>query len=394
MSDFPRATTESQLKEWRHGQAGAERLAAAILHLDGFENIDPQAPLGGPDDRKDILCAKGNSSYVGAAYFPTTDKSFVDIKDKFEHDLEGPVRHNRQGLIFVTNQKIGLADRASLEQSAIARGKLAILYHRERMRGLLDSPSGYGVRLEFLRIPMNESEQFAYFASSGNRLEYALERHSREIRNLARRIEFMHAGQKFAAQTIYRLATRLGEDVPPPPSGPDVPPAMLIEGRQEASPMSASLSRALLLYVHRTVCADMPFGLLGKLRHLTVWLGVPDADREHAEFVPPPPEEVPEKLEALLDSWNRRYAELVASGEDEKLEALARFHHGLLVIHPFMDGNGRVARSILMQQCIDILGRVEPGLLDKGTQYYQALKDADGDDFESLKELIQKAVSG
>ncbi len=60
MPDFPRPSTEPRLREWRTGQAGAERLGAAILHLDGFEDIDPQAPLGGPDDRKDILCRKGD----------------------------------------------------------------------------------------------------------------------------------------------------------------------------------------------------------------------------------------------------------------------------------------------------------------------------------------------
>ena len=45
MSEFPRPSTESQLREWRQGQVGAERLAAALLHLDGFVEIDPQAPL-------------------------------------------------------------------------------------------------------------------------------------------------------------------------------------------------------------------------------------------------------------------------------------------------------------------------------------------------------------
>ncbi len=48
MPDFPKPSTETRLREWRTGQAGAERLGAAILHLDGFEDIDPHAPLGGP----------------------------------------------------------------------------------------------------------------------------------------------------------------------------------------------------------------------------------------------------------------------------------------------------------------------------------------------------------
>lgn len=147
MPEFARATTESQLREWRLGQVGAERLATAILHLDGFTDIDPQAPLGGPDDHKDILCIKGSTKYVGAAYFPATEKTFAEVKNKFEHDLEGAARHNRQGLVFVTNQPISVMGRAKLEAIATASGKVAILYHQERIRALLDSPAGYGVRL-------------------------------------------------------------------------------------------------------------------------------------------------------------------------------------------------------------------------------------------------------
>ena len=71
MPDFPRPSTETQLREWRTGQAGSERLAAAILHLDGFEDIDPQAPLGGADDKKDILCRKGATPTSLASISPT-----------------------------------------------------------------------------------------------------------------------------------------------------------------------------------------------------------------------------------------------------------------------------------------------------------------------------------
>jgi hypothetical protein len=123
LPDF-QATTEAQLRDWRAGQVGAERLAAAILHLEAFEEIDPQAPLGGPDGRKDFLCRKGSSTYVAAAYFPNSDKPFADIKEKLEHDLEGAIRHSRNGLIFITNQHIGLADQLLLDEIAAAQGKV------------------------------------------------------------------------------------------------------------------------------------------------------------------------------------------------------------------------------------------------------------------------------
>ena len=66
--------TEFTLKSWRGGQIGAERLAATILHIEGFSAVDPQCPLGGPDGLKDVLCQMNSWTYVGAAYFPTEAK--------------------------------------------------------------------------------------------------------------------------------------------------------------------------------------------------------------------------------------------------------------------------------------------------------------------------------
>jgi hypothetical protein len=63
--------TEFKLIAWRDGSTQAERLAAAILTLSAYTEIDPQAPLGGPDGRKDIICIKGGRRWIGAVYFPS-----------------------------------------------------------------------------------------------------------------------------------------------------------------------------------------------------------------------------------------------------------------------------------------------------------------------------------
>lgn len=39
------------------------------------------------------------------------------------------------------------------------------IYHLERIRSLLDSPKGCGIRLEYLRIPMTEPEQWAFWSA-------------------------------------------------------------------------------------------------------------------------------------------------------------------------------------------------------------------------------------
>jgi fido (protein-threonine AMPylation protein) len=391
MVEFARATTESQLREWRLGQVGAERLAAAILHLDGFTEIDPQAPLGGSDDRKDILCIKGSTKYIGAAYFPTTEKTFAEIKDKFEHDLEGTARHDRQALAFITNQSIGLTGRSKLEAIAARSGKIAMLYHRERIRVLLDSPAGYGVRLQFLGIAMNEAEQLAYFASSGNKLEYALEHQAREIRNLARRIELLYAGQNFAVHTIHQIATNLGEEVPLPPNLDTASGSDRLEAEVTTTPVSAAITPGLLLFVHRIVCSQFPLGFVGKFRDRTVWVGGPTP--EDARYVAPPPDEVPKRLQGILSGWNHKFPELKSASSSEKLNAVAEFHHRLLALHPFLDGNGRVARTLLAQQCIDLFGRIDPALLDRGADYYLALQSADEGDLARLRDLIDRAIN-
>jgi len=64
------------------------------------------------------------------------------------------------------------------------------------------------------------------------------------------------------------------------------------------------------------------------------------------------------------------------------LEAVAAFHHGLVSIHPFLDGNGRTARAILIQQCVDPFGHIDPDLIDKGAAYYDAIFQADAGDLD------------
>ena len=393
MSEFPRATTESQLREWRDGSARAERLAAAILHLDGFTDIDPQAPLGGPDDRKDILCAKGSTEYVAAAYFPLAEKSFAEIEAKFQHDLEGPERHDRQGLVFITNQSITPNDRGTLEGAAADKGKIGILYHLERLRVILDSPAGYGVRLEYLRIPMNETEQFAYFSSSANKLEYALERQTMAIRALSRRIHVLNAGQEYMTATIFQIATNRGEEVSPPPDIAAPSQVNQLQAEDVTEQLSAALTPSLLLFVHRIVCTDLPSRFLGRFRDRTAWVGRLGTTEEDSALVFPPPDEILVRLQEVLTGWNQGFPALQKAGSTEKLDAVARFHHQLVALHPFTDGNGRVARTLLAQQCVDLLGQIDPALLDSGADYYLALRSADQDEFGLLVQLIERATN-
>ena len=68
------------------------------------------------------------------------------------------------------------------------------------------------------------------------------------------------------------------------------------------------------------------------------------------------------------------------------------WHARLLVIHPFFDGNGRTARAILMQQCLDLFGRADMSVMEKGARYYAALARADGGDLRDLAAIIRPII--
>ena len=59
------------------------------------------------------------------------------------------------------------------------------------------------------------------------------------------------------------------------------------------------------------------------------------------------PEEVPEEMKRLLDEYNGK--------KTVTLEDILAFHVRFERIHPFLDGNGRVGRLILLKECLNII---------------------------------------
>ena len=96
---------------WDKGRAFSERMAAKILAIEGFEDIDPQSPVGGSDGKKDIICHKYGKKYVAGCYFPNGQKKFKEIEDKFDDDIKGVSKNKADGFIFITNQKLTAGER-------------------------------------------------------------------------------------------------------------------------------------------------------------------------------------------------------------------------------------------------------------------------------------------
>jgi fido (protein-threonine AMPylation protein) len=381
-------STEAQLREWRGQQTFAERLAADVLRLEGFSGIDPQSPFGGPDGGKDLICEKSGTNFVAAVYFPHEDVRFAKTATKFSEDLANSLKHGTAGFIFFTNQKLTPGERAELEKSASAAHRVTLIYHRERIRVALDSPRGYGLRLRHLGIPLSPEEQFAYFASDKDDVTQALQANTEAVHKLTKRFQRLASlqthfaietvaavsavvqGEPFDRQSLERGAARLAEEP--------------VDGH-----LSSAISPELIKLVHRLLLSDTQ--IAGRFRATQVWFH--DSTGTARELVEPPPwDQVPILVKDLVNKWNETYPSVNAGSEENKCFAIAEFFHDLLLIHPFVDGNGRTARQILSMQCRDLFELEEDVILDKGVSYYESLQAANGGDFDFLAEMVFGAV--
>ena len=139
---------------------------------------------------KDLLCEKNGWNYVAAAYFPTNKIESKKVQEKFVHDLAGVSKISASGIVFLTNQALTPRERDALSGLVTAKGHKSILYHLERLRSILDSPSGYGARLEFLDINMSREEQVSFFSQWNRSFSDQLQAHGlMSIREISKKID-------------------------------------------------------------------------------------------------------------------------------------------------------------------------------------------------------------
>lgn len=77
----------------------------------------------------------------------------------------------------------------------------------------------------------------------------------------------------------------------------------------------------------------------GEFRNVQNWIGAPSCPIEKAQFVPP----IPESIMDYIDNWEK-YWHL---DRPDVLVQLAIIHAQFEIIHPFLDGNGRLGRMII-----------------------------------------------
>ncbi len=105
-----------------------------------------------------------------------------------------------------------------------------------------------------------------------------------------------------------------------------------------------------------------------------------------AKHRPPSHKEVPNFMSEVLRLLNKEAKEVNA------IEIAAEVHHKLVYIHPFWDGNGRLARLLMNIKLMQ--AGFPPTILRKQerTSYYKALEKADDGDFGPLTTMIAKDV--
>lgn len=380
-------TTESVLRDWRYGPVQAERLAAALLHVEGYEDVDPQHPLGGRDGLKDVLCKRRGRLFVAAAYFPPTAPSTAALTKKFNDDFAGVARNNADGFCFFVNQRLSVTRRAKLISSTGAAQ--VEIYHLERMRALLDSARGCGVRLEYLQIAMSEAEQFAFWDSSNSRL-------GERIRRLELLQQQTYEAVLASADSVVSR-THLRFDELQQQISSSLQPGRLIDLAAGGSP-TANLDIDLVCWLHRLVMSQQGAAGVsvltgGILRTANLWIG---ADYEDApRFTPPGPEEVPDLLARWALAWREGHNDLRNEPDRNRIVAsLAEFYYEFLRVHPFTDGNGRVADVLLDQAARELLQRsILERLSGNRPDHYRALAAANTGDLAPLRARIAAVLS-
>ncbi|HQZ24266.1 MAG TPA: Fic family protein [Flavobacterium sp.] len=134
-----------------------------------------------------------------------------------------------------------------------------------------------------------------------------------------------------------------------------------------------------ILSLHALVLRSIEEDFAGRIRNGGVRIS-------GANFVPPNANKVSDLLDELIDFINTNPLEL------NDIELAAVFHHKLVWIHPFFDGNGRTVRlsmNLLLMRC-----GFPPAIILKNDRkkYYEALNQANNGNYQKLMLLMCQAL--
>jgi Fic family protein len=139
------------------------------------------------------------------------------------------------------------------------------------------------------------------------------------------------------------------------------------------------LSATVLLDIHRFMLNNIEDLYAGRLRNAGVRI-------QAANFVPPNARKVPDLVDELMQFVNDNPLSL------NIIELATVFHHKMVWIHPFFDGNGRTAR--LAMNLILLNAGYPPAIILRNdrSKYYDALNKANNGNYAKLMLLMAQAL--
>ncbi|MCL2032927.1 MAG: Fic family protein [Methanomassiliicoccaceae archaeon] len=110
----------------------------------------------------------------------------------------------------------------------------------------------------------------------------------------------------------------------------------------EAVSGRGAITEEIMLSMHRTLLKGVRGSgkQPGSYRSGQVWVGGRKDTLETAEFVPVPPFAIQYMMDDLINYMNEN--------DDDPIRKIAVSHYQFETIHPFMDGNGRIGRLMIM----------------------------------------------
>jgi Fic family protein len=142
---------------------------------------------------------------------------------------------------------------------------------------------------------------------------------------------------------------------------------------------SQTISEQLIRNLHQIVIQDTEREWAGKYRNSNVIIG-------GAKHKPPDALNVPYEMAKLIKWWKTNQNKLHA------IELAARLHHQLVYVHPFFDGNGRVARTVMNLILLQTGYPLTIILKNDRKKYYRALSQADENKPVPFIRFIAQAV--
>lgn len=105
-----------------------------------------------------------------------------------------------------------------------------------------------------------------------------------------------------------------------------------------------------------------------------------------------PAEEVNLTLSDIIRDWNKKVAKVKTYGRKDKIEFVSRFHIYFEIVHPFLDGNGRIGRWLLEEQLSYLFDRIisfEPDI----ELYHKSIELGIKGDESELRKLVLQQVN-